>query len=149
MSESRHDGMGVGVLSGSVFAVGLALSGMTDPQKVLAFLDVFGAWDPSLAFVMLGAIGVHFSWLRSSARHAPAVSPPGAIVRGIDRPLLLGAAIFGLGWGLSGYCPGPALVALAFGRPEAALFVAAMLVGMLLFQLLSARITAAQSGEPP
>jgi uncharacterized protein len=117
----------VGVATGSVFAIGLSLSGMTDPRKVLAFLDVFGAWDPTLAFVMLGAIGVHFSWLRWMSARAPA-----AVAGRIDAQLLLGSAIFGVGWGLSGYCPGPALVALAFGRVEALLFVLAMSAGMML-----------------
>jgi uncharacterized membrane protein YedE/YeeE len=123
------------VLSGSVFALGLSLSGMTDPRNVLGFLDAFGQWDPTLAFVMLGAIGVHFSWLRWGS---PA-SSPSAASGAIDAPLLLGAGIFGVGWGMSGYCPGPALVALAWGRSEALLFVLAMCGGIVLFNVFKRR----------
>jgi hypothetical protein len=123
----------VAATSGAIFAVGLALSGMTDPGKVLGFLDVAGKWDPSLAFVMGGAVGVHFVWLRFVAR-APSPSPAS---RKVDARLVGGAAIFGVGWGLSGYCPGPALSGLAFGRLEASIFTAAMLAGILLFNLTS------------
>jgi uncharacterized protein len=124
----------VAVLSGALFAAGLALSGMTDPSKVLGFLDVAGAWDPSLAFVMGGAVGFHALWLRMAASRPPAGAsvPPST---GVDARLVAGAALFGVGWGLSGYCPGPGLVALAFGRVEGAVFVGAMLVGVALFQL--------------
>jgi len=123
----------VGAFSGSVFSLGLCASGMTDPGKVLAFLDFFGAWDPSLLFVMAGAVAVHFSWLRWASRDggvAPGTSP----AKRIDARLVVGAATFGLGWGLAGYCPGPALAALAFGRPEALLFVTSMLAGIVLFE---------------
>ena len=139
----------VGVATGSLFAIGLSLSGMTNPTKVLQFLDVFGSWDPSLAFVMLGAVGVHFSWLRWSARRAGAEAAPAPAPGKVDAPLLLGAAIFGVGWGMSGYCPGPALVALGNGRAEAAVFVLAMVCGMLLFNALQRREErAAPLGEP-
>lgn len=123
----------VAAISGALFAVGLALSGMTDPGKVLGFLDVAGAWDPSLAFVMGGAVGLHFVWLRFFAR-APSSPAPS---RKVDARLVGGAAIFGVGWGLSGYCPGPALSALAFGRIEAIVLTAAMVGGIVLFQLTS------------
>lgn len=121
----------VAIVSGALFAVGLALSGMTDPGKVLGFLDVAGSWDPSLAFVMGGAVGLHFVWLRFVAR---APSQP-AVSRKVDARLVGGAAIFGVGWGLSGYCPGPALSALAFGRTEGIVFTLAMLAGILIFRL--------------
>ena len=129
----------VAVASGALFAVGLALSGMTDPSKVLGFLDVAGDWDPSLAFVMGGAVGFHFLWLRLGAPRLPAPvtsSPPSSK---IDARLLGGAALFGAGWGLAGYCPGPALVGLAFGRLEALAFVSAMLAGVTLFNVLGNR----------
>ena len=122
----------VGLASGVVFAMGLALSGMTDPGKVLAFLDVAGAWDPTLAFVMGGAVGFHFLWLRFVAhKHGatPSSARTGGLAR-IDARLVTGAAIFGAGWGMSGYCPGPALVSLGSGRQEAFYFVVAMLAGM-------------------
>lgn len=124
-----------GLACGLLFAFGLVLSGMTDPARVLGFLDFAGDWDPRLALVMAGAIGVHFTWLRLQPRllgpSAPAGSlPPRAPV---DRSLLLGAAIFGVGWGMSGYCPGPAVVSLGLGSREAGVFFAAMLGGMWLF----------------
>ncbi|MDF3066192.1 MAG: rane protein [Polyangiaceae bacterium] len=134
------------VVSGALFAVGLALSGMTDPGKVLGFLDLAGRWDPSLAFVMAGAVGVHFTWLRWLARRsvgAGTSTPPSTAV---DGRLLFGAGLFGIGWGLSGYCPGPALVALAYGRGESAVFVLAMLAGILLFSVRGKRADQALSG---
>lgn len=119
---------------GLVFGVGLALAQMIDPQKVLAFLDVAGAWDPSLILVMGGGAGVTallFPWVlrrpqpRLDARfHLPSK-------RQLDPQLLIGAALFGTGWGLAGYCPGPALVALTLGNAEPWLFVAAMIAGSL------------------
>lgn len=129
----------VGLVSGLIFAGGLVLSGMTDPGRVLAFLDFAGDWDPRLIGVMVGAIGVHFAWLRIAARRegpsALAYSlPPTAKV---DRPLLLGAVTFGVGWGMAGYCPGPAVVSAGGGVASAAVFTAAMLGGMWLFRLAS------------
>jgi uncharacterized membrane protein YedE/YeeE len=126
----------VAFVSGVLFAVGLGLSGMTQPSKVIAFLDVFGAWDPSLAFVMLGAIAVHITVARRAAR--PAARPLLAArfmlptSTQIDGRLVTGAALFGLGWGAAGFCPGPALVSLVSLSWTTLLFVAAMLVGMLL-----------------
>lgn len=130
-----------GLVAGALFAVGLALSGMTDPGKVLGFLDVAGAWDPTLAFVMGGAVGVHFAWLRLSARFSAEAADSSRLPqpRVIDARLLSGAALFGVGWGMSGYCPGPALVASAFGRREALLFSLAMLGGMVLFNAFQRR----------
>jgi uncharacterized membrane protein YedE/YeeE len=119
------------LLAGAIFGVGLCVSGMTDPKNILAFLDVTGHWSPNLAGVMLGAIAVHAAWLRFGARvsaSGPAsLMPPSAR---IDSALLGGAALFGVGWGLSGYCPGPSLVALGTGAPGAFVFVAAMLAGV-------------------
>ena len=123
----------VAFLSGIVFALGLGVSGMTRPEKVLAFLDLGGRWDPSLALVMVGAIGVHALLRLVILRRArPLLAPAFAVPtrRAIDVPLLAGAAIFGIGWGLAGLCPGPAVTALASGRLPAVAFVLAMLVGM-------------------
>jgi uncharacterized membrane protein YedE/YeeE len=115
--------------SGLLFGIGLCLSGMIDPRKVVGFLDVFGAWNPSLAAVMIGAIGVHASLLRLFRGRDGAAkrSAPGS--PGIDGRLVLGSAIFGVGWGLGGYCPGPAIVSLGFGAAQAVGFLAAMLLG--------------------
>lgn len=122
---------------GLLFGLGLLLAGMANPTKVLAFLDLFGRWDPSLALVMGGAIAVTapaFVWIRR--RRAPvlvdAFNLPTA--RQIDRPLVVGSLMFGVGWGLVGLCPGPALVLLGTGQFKAILFVAAMAVGMGLFE---------------
>jgi uncharacterized membrane protein YedE/YeeE len=124
--------------AGFVFAVGLAISGMTQPAKVIGFLDVTGAWDGSLVFVMGGAVLVSFVLFRLIVRrpspaHGPRFHLP--TKRDIDSPLVLGAALFGIGWGLAGYCPGPAVASLAFGNAEALAFVVAMLVGMGAFEL--------------
>jgi len=121
--------------SGLLFGVGLLLGGMTDPRKVIGFLDVAGAWDPSLAFVMLGAVAVHFvayRWVRGSA--SPLFADEFAIpkLRHIDAKLVGGSAVFGVGWGLAGYCPGPGIVSLGAGSRDALVFVVTMLVGMLL-----------------
>jgi uncharacterized protein len=119
--------------AGLVFALGLGLAGMTQPSKVLAFLDVSGAWDPALAFVMIGAIGVHASLLWLGRRRAkPALAPvfEARSRQGVDARLVVGAALFGVGWGASGFCPGPALVSLMSFSPPVWLFVAAMAAGM-------------------
>ena len=105
---------------------------MTDPAKVVGFLDVAGAWDPSLAFVMVGAIGVHLLFLRyirgiRAPRFAASFVTPSAA--GLDRNLVTGAAIFGVGWGIAGYCPGPVLVSISSLSPSALVFVAAMFAG--------------------
>lgn len=127
------------LLSGLVFGLGLLLSGMSNPAKVLGFLDLAGAWDPSLALVMGGAIAVAMPafWLAGRRQHAilgEAMQLPAA--RRIDRRLLLGSLAFGAGWGIAGFCPGPALVSLLAGHGKAWIFVAAMLAGMALFELL-------------
>jgi uncharacterized protein len=122
--------------AGLVFGVGLIVSGMTDPGKVIGFLDVFGNWDPSLAFVMGGAILVGFFAFTLAQRRAKtflggAMHLPQR--RDIDNRLVGGSLLFGIGWGLAGFCPGPALVSFASGVDKAAIFVAAMLGGMLIY----------------
>lgn len=132
MSDSARR-MGTALGAGLLFGSGLVLSGMTQPRKVLGFLDVFGDWDPSLMFVMIGAVGVHALAYRLARRRArPLLAlrfsiPP---LRAIDTKLMLGAAVFGVGWGLSGYCPGPALVALRTATPGVLIFVSALLAGL-------------------
>jgi uncharacterized protein len=125
-------GFVLAALAGAVFALGLAISGMTIPARVTGFLDVGGAWDPTLAFVMAGAIAVYAPLLRIIRGRgrpvlADAFSWPTA--RAIDLRLIGGSAIFGVGWGLSGYCPGPALASLA-GGGTAVIFLVAMLAGI-------------------
>lgn len=125
-------------LVGLLFGLGLLLSGMTDPAKVLGFLDLFGAWDPSLALVMGGAIAVGFfafalAKKRTTAFLGGALQMPTSDQ--VDKRLITGALLFGAGWGLAGFCPGPALVSLASGEVKAGVFVAAMLIGMALFEL--------------
>ncbi|HEY0468815.1 MAG TPA: DUF6691 family protein [Polyangiaceae bacterium] len=120
---------------GLLFGVGLCVSGMTDPANIIAFLDVSGTWSPNLAGVMLGAIAVHGGWLRWQARRAPAATSDSLVPangKRVDGALVGGAALFGIGWGLSGYCPGPALVALGSGAWGAFVFVIAMAAGILL-----------------
>jgi uncharacterized protein len=121
--------------AGLVFGLGLIVSGMSDPGKVIGFLDITGRWDPSLAFVMAGAILVGFFAFLLAGRRARsflggAMHLPGR--EDIDRRLVGGSLVFGVGWGLAGFCPGPALVSLGGGYERAAVFVAAMLAGMLL-----------------
>lgn len=125
----------VAFVVGFVFALGLGLGGMTEPARVLAFLDAAGTWDPSLAFVMFGAVavyGVAFPFVVRRGRPVFAASFAVPTRRDLDGRLLAGAALFGIGWGLAGLCPGPALTTLASGEPRALLFVVAMLVGMVL-----------------
>ncbi len=122
-------------LAGALFGVGLALSGMADPQRVLGFLDVFGAFDPTLIFVLGGAVGVTaiaFPWILRRQRPVLAERFDLPTKNTVDRRLLIGAGIFGVGWGLAGYCPGPALVGLGAFAPETWYFVPAMLLGALI-----------------
>lgn len=130
------------LLAGLLFGLGLIVAGMTNPAKVVGFLNLAGPWDPSLAFVMAGAIAVGTVAFLIARRRA--VSLLGAAMqlpstRDIDRRLVLGSLVFGVGWGLAGFCPGPGLVALGMGEFKALVFVAAMLVGMGAFELLERR----------
>jgi uncharacterized protein len=134
----------VALLSGIAFGIGLILSGMVNPAKVLAFLDITGQWDPSLAFVMAGAVLVGYFAFKSVKRreqtllsasiHLPTSSK-------VDSRLILGSLVFGIGWGLAGICPGPGLVLAASGHSGAIVFVVAMLLGMLIFDRLEKRRT--------
>jgi uncharacterized membrane protein YedE/YeeE len=137
--------------AGILFALGLALSGMVQPSKVFGFLDVTGRWDPSLAFVMIGAIGVHFVAHRVARRWqkpllAASFDLP-TLPEKIDGRLVVGSALFGLGWGLSGYCPGPALVSVACGALPAIVTAVSMLAGVALHEALFIPRTA-RSKEP-
>jgi uncharacterized membrane protein YedE/YeeE len=120
------------LIAGILFGIGLAVSQMVSPAKVLGFLDLFGRWDPSLAFVMAGALAVALVGFRLiEARTAPVFAErfEKPARRDLDARLIVGAAIFGVGWGLAGYCPGPAIASLAFGMPEAVIVVLAMAIG--------------------
>lgn len=129
--------LSVAGLAGVLFALGLGLGGMTDPAKVVGFLDVAGRWDPSLAFVMAGALGT-YALLRPLIlrRTRPVLAERFAPLpqAAVDGRLVSGAALFGIGWGMSGYCPGPALVSLPVGGTTVLLFIGAMLVGMGVFR---------------
>ena len=130
------------LLSGLIFGLGLIISGMANPAKVLGFLDVTGNWDPSLAFVMAGAICVGIVAFAVARRHSRSVlGAPMELpqARRISFRLIGGSLLFGVGWGLAGFCPGPAIVAAGSGQPKAWIFVLAMLGGMVLFSLFEGR----------
>ena len=135
---------------GLLFGVGLMASGMTDPGKVIGFLDLFGTWDPSLALVMGGAIAVGF-FAFALAKKRTTTFLGGALrfptTSQMDKPLVIGSLLFGAGWGLGGFCPGPALVSMADGQSKATLFVAAMLVGMMGFELMDRLIHAPRKAK--
>jgi uncharacterized protein len=122
------------LVAGALFGAGLAISGMTDPARVIGFLDVFGKWDPALLFVMAGAGGVYGLGMFILRKVASRLKLPTAGPSSIDRQLVIGAAIFGVGWGLSGFCPGPSLANLGALRLEALVFVPTMAIGMVLAQ---------------
>lgn len=133
------------LLAGLVFGIGLILSGMADPRKVLGFLDLAGRWDPSLALVMVGAITVGlvaFKAAKSRLHSALGLEMKLPTATRIDRRLIGGSILFGAGWGVAGFCPGPALVALGMGEAKGVAFVLAMLVGMGLYELVERRTQA-------
>ncbi|MGV3680774.1 MAG: DUF6691 family protein [Acidovorax sp.] len=147
MKLQRISEFGIGL----VFGLGLIISGMTDPGKVLGFLDLAGLWDPSLALVMGGAILVGvFAFAvarkRSTSVLGGAMQLPTA--RHIDRRLVLGSLLFGAGWGIAGFCPGPAIVSLGAGEPKALVFVLAMLAGMGAFEWMELRKRARSAPQP-
>lgn len=124
-------------IAGLIFGIGLIISGMTNPKKVIGFMDLAGAWDPSLAFVMVGGITIAIiSFLLARRRTLSLIGLPMRIPtqRHIDRRLIIGSLIFGIGWGLAGICPGPSLVLLGSGVPQGIVFVIAMIIGMGLFE---------------
>ncbi|WP_370635398.1 DUF6691 family protein [Polynucleobacter sp. IMCC30063] len=139
----RHFGLLSQVAIGVIFGLGLIISGMTNPQKILQFLDLTGNWDPSLIFVMLGGIlvGLAAFYLARKRTEAwfggliqwPKTSP-------IDRHLVIGSGLFGIGWGIAGFCPGPAIVALGSGHAKALVFTVMMFIGMLIYQYLGSQI---------
>jgi uncharacterized protein len=131
-----------GLICGFIFGWGLLISGMVRPEKVLAFLDIFGAWDPSLAVVMAAALAVSgLGFALAKRRGQPVLAPQSywPTRSDIDRPLVVGAIVFGTGWGLVGLCPGPALENLATLSPRVVVFVIAMAIGMILHDFLQKR----------
>jgi uncharacterized membrane protein YedE/YeeE len=124
----------IGLIAGVIFGAGLAVSQMVDPQKVLNFLDIFGTWDPSLVFVMgagLGVFGLAYALIIKNRK----ISILGSVINlsnpvGINRQLVIGASIFGLGWGITGICPGPAVANISAGEPKILVFIVMMLIGM-------------------
>jgi uncharacterized membrane protein YedE/YeeE len=139
-------------VGGLVFGLGLLISGMTEPEKVLGFLDIFGAWDATLAFVMAGAVAVAaIGFALARRRSAPVLASHFSRLgrNDIDAPLVIGSALFGIGWGLSGICPGPALVNLAGLSAPILVFVAAMVVGMFGYELWQRRNTAIDAAKGP
>jgi len=126
------------LVAGLLFGAGLLLSGMVNPGKVIGFLDIAGAWDPSLALVMVSAILVSWIGVRIAARRAPSCPVDDSPKRRIDRPLLLGSALFGIGWGITGLCPGPAVAGLGMGFWPAAVVVIGLLPGLWVGNRLSA-----------
>lgn len=137
----------ISFVSGLIFAIGLGIAGMTKPEKVIGFLDLFGDWDPSLMFVMVGAIAVNMLVYRVViGRSVPLFGGTFQIPtrRDIDNRLVIGAALFGAGWGLMGYCPGPALVSLSSLSASAVLFVGSMFAGMALFGVYDRRVAASK-----
>ena len=127
---------------GLLFGLGLIVSGMTNPAKVIGFLDLAGNWDPSLAFVMAGALligAVAFAIAKKRQRSLLGAPMQLSSVTGLDKGLIIGSLVFGIGWGLSGFCPGPAVVTAAAGQPKAWIFFMSMLAGMTLYSMIERR----------
>ena len=127
------------LIAGLIFGVGLIISGMTNPSKIIGFLDIAGVWDPSLLLVMVGAISLsYFAYRKASALAWPLLGDEMQLPksRQINRRLVLGSLTFGAGWGLAGYCPGPALASIATGSHEPMIFVTAMIAGMAIYELM-------------
>ncbi|MDO1581731.1 YeeE/YedE family protein [Rhizobium oryzicola] len=137
--------IGAALFCGALFGFGLSLSGMLDPARVQGFLDIFGAWDPSLIFVLGGAVTVAFAGMGLVRRMGHPVFADSFQLptkTKVDMPLILGSALFGIGWGLGGFCPGPALASLSLGYGTVAIFVVTMAVGMILHdRLLAGRLS--------
>jgi uncharacterized membrane protein YedE/YeeE len=128
---------------GFIFAIGLGISGMTKPSKVVGFLDLFGNWDPALIFVMAGAIAVHFVTYKIIRKRATPLLVPNWQVptkTELTPTLVIGAVLFGVGWGLGGFCPGPAMTSLASLQAKPVIFVISMLVGMYLFKFVDKKL---------
>ena len=141
----------IAFLVGIIFAVGLGISGMTQPSKVVGFLDIAGDWDPSLAFVMIGAIGIHaLSYLLVKKRETPLLATQFSIPtnQNIDPRLIGGAILFGTGWGLGGFCPGPALVSLVSLQSQVLLFCGGMLIGFIGFRFFPKGSTQTPQNQP-
>jgi len=123
---------------GSIFALGLIISGMSNPAKVLSFLDIFGDWDTSLMFVMIGAIAVAFIPFQKAIRHPKTILGEAVVLpqnRQLDKKLIVGAVLFGIGWGIAGICPAPAITLIGLGYTQIWYFIIAMLVGMFIHRL--------------
>jgi uncharacterized membrane protein YedE/YeeE len=134
----KHIDTASAFIVGLIFGIGLIFGGMTNPAKVIGFLDIFGSWDPSLAFVMGGAILVgviafRFAKQRTTSFVGGAMHLPTS--NDIDKRLIIGSVLFGAGWGMAGFCPGPAITSLGTGNPKAVIFVVAMVAGMAIFEL--------------
>ena len=132
----------ISLISGILFGIGLSLSQMTNPNKVINFLDIAGNWDPSMIFVMLGALAVTFTTFRIILKRTKPVYDQKfylAVKRGIDKPLVVGAALFGIGWGIAGYCPGPVVAGLGVGSLEAVIMVFAIYLGFIVHRNLFER----------
>ncbi|MBC2777098.1 YeeE/YedE family protein [Parasphingopyxis marina] len=141
----------IALVSGTLFGAGLALSGMTDPARVRGFLDLFGAWDPTLAFVMGGAVAVMaLAWLVQKRLEVPVAGGGFALpdTQKLTGKLVAGSALFGIGWGIAGLCPGPAFASLALQPAQAAIFVLAMLTGMIAHHFVTAARVQTATNDP-
>jgi len=138
-------------LVGALFAVGLGVSGMTQPTKVIGFLDFFGHWDATLMFVMGGAVVLYFFFFRFARGYAPVLTAYFNLPtqKQIDLRLVIGSGMFGVGWGLAGFCPGPALTSLGHGATKVFVFVASMVAGMYLFKAFDVLLHRYRNASPP